>query len=134
MAKYHWSVKSAKFLASAHVDLRGLFDEVLTICDVRIIGGHRGRTLQDSLYAQGKSQVKWPNSYHNKTPSMAIDACRYPVDWNDRERQTLFAGLVLGFAHRRGLVVTWGGDWNRDWNVADNRFDDLVHFQLEGKN
>ena len=131
MADYRWSAKSAKFLASAHVELRGLFDEVLTVCDVRIIAGHRGRTLQNQYFQQGKTQVEWPDSYHNKQPSLAIDACRYPVIWNDRERQTLFAGLVLGIAHRRGLAVTWGGDWNRDWNVRDNKFDDLVHFQLE---
>lgn len=130
---YRWSVKSANFLATAHPDLRDLFDEVLTVCDVRIIAGHRDKTLQNKYLAEGKTQVAWPNSYHNKTPSMAVDACRYPVIWSDRERQTLFAGLVLGIAHARGLVVTWGGDWNRNWDVADNNFDDGVHFQLEGK-
>jgi len=26
--------------------------------------------------------------------------------------------------------LRWGGDWDRDTQVDDNNFDDLVHFEL----
>ena len=59
-----------------------------------------------------------------------VDVVAYPIDWNDRERQTLFAGYVLGLAKSMGITLRWGGDWDRDTDVQDNKFDDLMHFEL----
>ena len=28
------------------------------------------------------------------------------------------------------IKLRWGGDWDMDWEVGDNRFNDLVHFEL----
>ncbi len=67
---------------------------------------------------------------------MAVDAAPYPIDWSDRERMTLFAGVVQGVAmalYDEGKIdhlVRWGGNWDNDTEVADNSFDDLVHFEL----
>ena len=47
---------------------------------------------------EGKSKVRWPSGKHNTVPSMAVDVTPYPVVWDDRERQTLFAGYVLATA------------------------------------
>ena len=76
------------------------------------------------------TKVQWPDSFHNSLPSMAVDLARYPIEWGDRERQTMFAGFVMGVAAKMKFDIIWGGDWNRDFNVADNTFDDLIHFQL----
>ena len=61
---------------------------------------------------------------------MACDVVPYPIDWNDRERFHLFAGFVLGIANQMGIELRWGGDWNRNWEVDDNKFDDFPHFEL----
>ena len=65
-------------------------------------------------------------------PSHAVDVIAWPVDWNDRERQTYFAGHVQGIALFMGLGIRWGGDWDSDTEVKENGFDDLVHFELKG--
>jgi hypothetical protein len=31
------------------------------------------------------------------------------------------------------LKLRWGGDWDMDTEVKDNKFDDLVHFELVGE-
>ena len=51
---------------------------------------------------------------------------------SDRERQTLFAGFVLGVANQMGIKLRWGGDWDQDFEVQDNKFDDFPHFELKG--
>ena len=43
-----------------------------------------------------------------------------------------FAGVVKGIASQMGIGIRWGGDWDMDTEVKDNRFDDLVHFELYG--
>ena len=56
----------------------------------------------------------------------------YPVDWADRERFHLFAGFVLGIARGMDINLRWGGDWNQNFEVDDNMFDDFPHFELKG--
>ena len=52
------------------------------------------------------------------------------IDWEDRERFHLFAGYVLGVARGMGITLRWGGDWNMNFEVDDNKFDDFPHFEL----
>ncbi len=82
------------------------------------------------MFRTGKSQVKFPHGKHNTNPSLAVDAAPYPIDWQDRERFTLFAGFVLCIAASMGVTLRWGGDWDLDWQVRDNSFDDLLHFEI----
>ncbi len=49
------------------------------------------------------------------------------------KRQTLFAGYVLATAKAMGIDLRWGGDWSMDFEVRDNQFDDLVHFEIVGE-
>ena len=124
---------SKKRLETAHPDLQEIFNEVIEKIDCSVLEGHRGEEMQNKYFDQGKSKVKYPDGRHNKIPSLAVDVTPYPVDWNDRERQTLFAGYVLGVASQLGFNIRWGGDWNQDVSVADNKFDDFPHFELKLK-
>ena len=124
---------SKERLATAHPDLQKLFNEIIKNIDCSVTEGHRGKELQNKYFDEGKSKVRFPDGRHNKNPSLAVDVTPYPVDYSDRERQTLFAGYVLGVASQMGLNVRWGGDWNKDFSVADNRFDDMPHFELKSK-
>ena len=121
---------SKKRLDTAHPHLQKIFNEVVKVIDCSVLEGHRGKELQDKYFNEGKSKVKFPNGRHNKLPSLAVDVTPYPIDWNDRERQTLFAGFVLGIARSMDIKLRWGGDWDMDFEVQDNRFDDFPHFEI----
>jgi len=107
-----------------------VFNEVIKTVDCSVLEGHRNKAKQDEYYDEGKSKLKFPSGRHNQFPSMAVDVCPYPIDWDDRERFHLFAGFVLGIAKSMGITLRWGGDWNRNWEVDDNKFDDFPHFEL----
>ena len=125
-----FSKKSLKQLETCHANLRKVFVEVIKTVDCSILEGHRGKDKQNTLYKEGKTKVKYPNGRHNEFLSRAVDVVPYPIDWDDRERFHLFAGFVLGIANQMGIKLRWGGDWNINWFVDDNKFDDLPHFEL----
>ena len=122
--------KSKANLATCHEDLQKVFNEVIKYVDCSALEGHRPEWRQNDLFEEGKTKVKFPMGRHNSSPSRAVDVTPYPVDWADRERQTLFAGFVLGIARSMGIKLRWGGDWDMDFKVMDNRFDDFPHFEL----
>lgn len=125
-----YSTASQGKLSQCHPLLQQVFNRVIEKIDNTIIEGHRPKEKQNSLFDQGKSQLKYPKGKHNSMPSLAVDAAPYPIDWENRERATLFAGYVLGVADEMGIKLRWGGDWNMNFETADNNFDDLWHFEL----
>lgn len=125
-----FSEKSISKLSTCHPLLQRVFHEVVREFDCTILEGHRDQDRQNQMVAEGKSQVRWPDGKHNTVPSLAVDVTPYPIKWDDRERQTLFAGYVLATAKSMGVILRWGGDWDRDTEVRDNSFDDLVHFEI----
>ena len=123
--------KSSKArLATCDERLQKVFNEVIKYVDCSVLEGSRNEERQNKLYEEGKTKVKFPMGRHNSSPSRAVDVTPYPVDWDDRERQTLFAGFVLGIARSMGITLRWGGDWDMDFQVMDNRFDDFPHFEI----
>ena len=125
-----YSNKSKERLASCDERLQDVFNEVIKYVDCSILEGHRSKERQNKLYDENRTKVKYPNGRHNSSPSKAVDVTPYPVDWEDRERQTLFAGFVLGLARNMGIRLRWGGDWDMDFQVMDNCFDDFPHFEV----
>ena len=121
---------SKKRLYTCDEDLVFLFEEVIKYFDCTVLEGYRGKRLQNKYFKEGKSKLKFPEGNHNKKPSKAIDVVPYPIDWEDRERMTYFAGFVKGMAAALGIPIRWGGDWNNNTEVKDNNFDDLPHFEL----
>ena len=123
--------KSSKFkLLSCDYRLQDVFKEVIKYVDCSVLEGHRKQERQDELFKNGKTKVKYPNGRHNADPSRAVDVVPYPIDWDDRERFHLFAGFVLGIARSMGIKLRWGGDWNMNFEVDDNKFDDFPHFEI----
>lgn len=127
--------KSSRNLLQCHPYLVRLFQEVVKTFDCSIIVGHRGEAEQNMAYLQEKSTKDWPHSKHNQEPSLAVDVVPWPFnenDWGDKERFYFMAGHVLGIAGQLGIDIRWGGDWDRDKDIHDQKFDDLVHFELRG--
>lgn len=125
-----FSRSSSLNLSQCDPRLQKIFHKVLETVDLTIITGYRDEETQNEMYRTSKSQLRFPYGKHNIYPSMATDACPYPIDWKDRERMTLFAGFVLGTAKEMGITLKWGGDWDGDYAVKDNSFDDLLHFEI----
>ena len=123
--------KSKERLNTCDSNLQKVFNEVIKHVDCSVLEGHREKDRQNKLFEEGKTKVKYPDGRHNRQPSSAVDVTPYPVDWKDRERQTLFAGFVIGVASQMGINLRWGGDWDQDFQVVDNRFDDFPHFELK---
>tara|TARA_R100000655_G_scaffold18396_1_gene38688 strand:+ start:693 stop:1085 length:393 start_codon:yes stop_codon:yes gene_type:complete len=123
--------RSKERLATCHSDLRMVMNEVIKHVDCSILEGHREKDRQNQLFDEGKTKVLFPNGRHNDYPSNAVDVVPYPIDWEDRERMTLFAGFVIGVANQMGINLRWGGDWDQDFEVQDNKFDDFPHFEIK---
>ncbi len=122
-------------LHSADPRLIALFREVVKTYDCAIICGTRGRAEQNRLFELGKTKVRYPNSKHNVTPSMAVDVCPYypnggKIRWNDIKGFAYFAGYVIKAAESMGYRVRWGGDWDMDFDTQDQTFHDLPHFEI----
>ena len=124
---------SAARLSTCDRQLQELFERVVQTFDCSIICGTRDKAEQDRVFAEGLSKAKWLESPHNYSPSFAVDALPYPIDWGDRERMTYFAGYVKATAVNMAIPLIWGGDWDDDTEVRDNKFDDLVHFELANR-
>jgi peptidoglycan L-alanyl-D-glutamate endopeptidase CwlK len=133
MAKY--GKRSKNNLAECNIDIQRVFNEVIKHYDCSILCGHRTREDQNRAYPK-YTKLKYPDSKHNKQPSLAVDAVPYPIDWNDTKRMINFAGYVLGISaimKARGEIkhgLRWGGDWDRDTELSDNKFQDYPHFEL----
>jgi len=126
-----FSKKSLSKLETCDKRLQDLFLKVVKKFDCTILEGYRSKDRQNKLFDEGKSKLKYPKGKHNSLPSKAVDVAPYPIDWNDRERFTYFAGYVIGIAYQMGLKIRWGGDWDMDTQVKDNNFDDLPHFEIK---
>lgn len=130
---YHFGKKSLAKLQTCHHDLQLIANTAIKFRDFSVIEGHRTKEKQDQYFLEGKSKLKWPDSKHNLNPSQAFDIIPYPFsqeDWENRELFITFAHYIIGVSHGLGIDLRWGGDWDRDWDLTDNRFNDWPHFEL----
>lgn len=112
---------SRKRLATAHSDLQRLFEAVADgvdrgecpgVRDITVLCGFRGQYDQNLAYDRGKSKLRWPNSAHNKTPALAVDAAPYPIDWLDLAAFESLQAYVREVAVRLGISLRDRIDWD----------------------
>ncbi len=122
---------SERRLATCHSDLQRVIRAAIERGpDFAVLCGHRTREDQERCCREGRSQLHWARSMHNRQPSLAVDIAPWPVNWDDPNRFRILAGYVLGTAHALGVELRWGGDWDRDFEEHDERFRDLPHYEL----
>ena len=121
---YSFSRRSEERLATCHPDLQKVLHTAIRIMDFTVLQGHRGKEEQNEMVRRGVSQLRYPHSNHNTSPSHAVDIAPWPIDWEDTERFAELAGVVKACAHFHGVKLGWGGDWKS--------FKDMPHFELKG--
>jgi peptidoglycan L-alanyl-D-glutamate endopeptidase CwlK len=128
---------STSRLSTCDIRLQRIMNEVVKHYDCTIITGHRTEEEQNIKFAEGTSEVSWPNSKHNSSPSMAVDVAPWPIptdwgdkEWKDRVKFYELKAIIFFVAAKQGVKIRFGGDWNEDSDYKDNKFDDLVHFEI----
>lgn len=135
---YKYSKNSLKKLQAVDYRLVLLFTKIIDYYDHTILTGHRTHQEQTKAFLQKRSKVSWPNSKHNSVPSRAIDVAPWPIpdnwgadNWKDLVHFYEFAAIVRYEANKMGIAIRWGGDWDGDNDYKDQKFNDLVHFELK---
>ena len=127
---YTFGKSSTEKLLTCRNELQVVAHEAIKLVDFSIIHGYRTQEQQDLIYAQGLSKAKYPNSKHNTNPSDAFDFMPYPVDWKDTKQFSYIAGIIVGIGLAKGIVLRWGGDWNQNGKINDERFLDFGHIEF----
>jgi len=150
--------RSLQRLGTCHPDWIRIIRRVEQISpiDFAVIEGKRSTPRQQELYAQGRSGpgrivthrdgVERRSKHqavhihtgepvsddHDDGVSDAIDVAPYEgkINWDDEFGFGVLYALILRIAKELGIEVRPGADWDSDGDRADQRFDDLPHFEL----
>ena len=123
---YSYGKTSRARLDTCHPDIQRLCNELIKHRDISILCGYRGEAKQMEAFDAELSQLRWPDSKHNQTPSLAVDMAPYHkgkphIHWQDEEEFLEFSGFVKGVAAALGITIVWGGEWT---------FKDQPHWEL----
>lgn len=122
---------SEERLETCHPDIQAVCRELIKQYDFSVLEGYRGEKEQNKAYKSGNSKVSWPNSAHNKNPSLAVDIAPYPIDWGNLNR---FREMICRFdavaavLRSRGEInsyFVYGADY-KTWK-------DFPHIEIKNK-
>ena len=142
MKYYRWGARSLERLSSCHPLIIKVFDGILkdSPFDMTIIEGHRSRERQQKLFEEGLSTLhgQHPKARHCMFPSEAIDVAPYiklptgdmGIPWNETGIWYDMRKIVLARCAEVDVELRWGGDWDRDGDFTDQRFNDFPHWEL----
>ncbi|MCX5478438.1 peptidoglycan-binding protein [Kaistia geumhonensis] len=122
---------SAARLRAAHPLLQKLFEAVAARTPIIILESQRGRAAQEEAFRKGNSKAHFGDSAHNWSPSVALDVAPRPLDWGDRKAFIALSVIVFEEARRLKIPIRWGGDWNGNGVLTDEKLSDLPHYELK---
>ena len=141
---YSFSARSESLLSGVHSELQRLAREAIHTCpfDFAVTEGAREAATQAEKFAKGLSKV--PFSKHQLVPAQAVHLEPYPIMYPQPDdakmeivkkyaRYYMLAQHVRATATRLGIPIRWGGDWDGDYDIMDQTFDDLAHYELESR-
>jgi hypothetical protein len=146
---------SKKKLSTCDKLIRVVCIEAIKHVDFTILTGHRNKETQNALYPK-YTQLKWPKGKHNKFPSMAIDIAPYINPYGiisgspnqiakiadlrnvSKAQANAFViksyarliGHIEAIAAMKGIPIKVGMDWDGDYDMLDQTFNDLGHWEL----
>ena len=127
--------KSLEKLKDVHPDLRKVCEYAIEFTDFTVLEGHRSVERQRRLFAANATKIDGikKKGKHNFIPALAVDLAPYPIDFKDVRRYHDLAQVILLAAKHLGVEIRWGGDWDRDGDLTDQKFIDIGHFELYGR-
>ncbi len=148
---------SLKKLNTCEPGIQLICHRVIKVIDFSVITGHRTKEEQNSLYPKF-TKLKWPYGKHNSCPSKAIDIAPYILPYGaifGGKEQILkireyhdgrvsvakiedfilksyarLVGHIERVAYDEGIKIRFGLDWDGDFDMLDQNFDDLGHWEL----
>ena len=147
---------SLQKLNTCDTKIQDICNEAIKYIDFSIITGHRTKEEQDSLYPKF-TKVKWPNGKHNDLPSKAVDVAPYikpyGVIFGSKEQvenimiisnrselevkafikksYSRLIGFLEAIAALKDIDIRVGIDWDGDFDMLDQSFNDLGHLELK---
>jgi peptidoglycan LD-endopeptidase CwlK len=112
---------SMKRLAECDPRLQKIAFELIKEMDVLVLCGHRGEKEQNEAFNLGNSKKRWPNSKHNKLPSLAVDLAPYPLSWSNIKRFKDMCKRIERIAEELNIKIKLGRDFS---------FKDYPHVEL----
>jgi len=129
-----WGKNSKLHYDTLDPRLQRVMDRVLyEVADISLTCGFRTEEAQNILFDDNRSRVRFPNSKHNHYPSMAVDFQPWPMPERTEKLWAALAyvaGRAVEIGIEEGVALRWGGDWNRNGDLTDQRFDDLFHLEI----
>jgi len=129
-----WGEQSLAVYETLDSRLQHYLDRALReVADISLVSGHRGQKEQNEAFDSGHSKVRWPDGNHNKLPSLAVDLQPYPYPRSTLKLHAALgyiAGRIIQRAAEDGITIRWGGDWDKDGDTTDQKFDDLFHLEI----
>lgn len=160
MTTHKFSEKSTKQFETLHSDLQKIIAKGVKYClvDFSLVEGHRSPEKQFEYYKKGRElkngkweivNSKWVitnvdgykvKGKHNYNPSHAVDFCAYvpnkpELTW-DSIHLTYIAATLVYIAdqlYEQGVIqhkLRWGGNWDKDGDLADNKLYDRPHVEI----
>jgi peptidoglycan L-alanyl-D-glutamate endopeptidase CwlK len=108
--------RSRQNLVGVHPDLVLVLEEAIKDGpDFCVLSGYRDEAEQNALVEHDppRSQLRWPNSKHNHTPSLAVDVAPWPIDWSDTARFCHLMGYLERVAFEMDVELAFGMFWRR---------------------
>lgn len=124
-----FSKKSVDRLETCDHRIQMVLKRAITRYDFTVLCGHRNKQEQNDAFERGASKLRWPQSKHNRVPSMAVDVAPFPIDWDNLDRFRELAAVIMDEANKLGIKLRWGGDFNMN-GKPDDKFIDMPHFEL----
>jgi predicted DNA-binding protein (UPF0251 family) len=121
---------SAKRMAAAHPLLQKLLTAARQKIAFTILESQRGKAAQEKAFNAGNSKAHFGQSAHNWSPAIAVDIAPIPLDWNKREPFIALSKVILPLAKEMKIPIRWGGDWNGNGILTDEKLSDLPHYEL----
>ena len=134
------SERSLRVRGELHRDLVEVVDSAIVQVDFSLTDGMRDAHTQKRLFVDGASELDGVirRSKHQVDDrfelSRAFDFVPLPfTNWDDRPLFTAYAYFFIGIGWEKGIELTWGGDWDNDFQWRDQSFHDLPHIELRGE-
>ncbi len=139
---YSFGSRSRAFLLTCHSDLIQLGEEAIRTSpfDFSCTEGVRSAEVQRQKVAAKLSKVTF--SKHQVVPSRAVHFDPFPVQYPKPGEEPLMVTVkayaryymlavhIMTTAKRLNIDVRGGFDWDGDFDIQDQTFDDLAHYEL----